>query len=75
MCRPDGAISTTGSGLHEGSDRKIATISDKWTVESLKDYLRKRGGRINSKKADLLERLNLAAMVPLVIIDNNFTKG
>ena len=61
MCRPDGAMSTTGSGLLEGSDRTIATISDKWTVEALKDYLRKHGGRISGKKADLLERFEFGS--------------
>ena len=49
-------MSATGSGLLEGLGRTIATISDKWMVEALKDYLRKRGGRISGKKVDLLER-------------------
>ena len=46
-------MSTTGGGLLNPAS---ATINDKWTVEALKDYLRKCGGRVSSNKADLLER-------------------
>ena len=45
-------MSSTGSGL---LDLVTATINDKWTVEALKEYLRKRGGAVSGKKADLLE--------------------
>ena len=54
-------MSTTGSGLLEGSDHTIVTISDKWMVEALKHYLRKHGGRISGKKADLLERFEFGS--------------
>ena len=54
-------MSITGSGLLEGSDHTIVTISDKWMVEALKHYFRKRGGRISGKKADLLERFEFGS--------------
>ena len=49
-------MSTTGSGLLKASGHATEVVDDKWTVEALKDYLRKYGGRVSSKKADLLER-------------------
>ena len=54
-------MSTTGSGLLDGPDRATATISDKWMVEALKDYLRKCRGRVSGKKADLLERFEFCS--------------
>ena len=52
MCCPDGTMSSTGSGL---LGLVTAAINDKWTVEALKEYLRKHGGRVSGKMADLLE--------------------
>jgi len=59
MCHPDRAMSTNGSGLcdaNENCSLNNQAISDKWTVETLKEYLRKQGGRVSGKKADLVER-------------------
>jgi len=46
-CRPDG---------YRRSSLNNQAISDKWTVEALKEYLRKHRGRVSGKKADLVER-------------------
>jgi len=31
-------------------------VDDKWTVEDLKQYLQRRGGRVSGKKAAIIER-------------------
>ena len=69
-------MSTTGSGLLEGLlDYPTVTINDKWTVVALKDFLRKCGGRVSGKKADLLERFEFVSDGAIGIIDNNFAQG
>ena len=65
-------MSSTESGL---LDLVTATINDKWTVEALKEYLRKRGGRVSGKKADLLERFVFVNDGAINIIDNNIAQG
>ena len=72
MCQPDGAMSSTRSGL---LDLVTATINDKWTVVALKEYLRKCGGRVSGKKADLLERFVFVNDGAINIIDNNIAQG
>ena len=46
---PRPGVSTNGSDSHsetgENSYDKVEVIDDKWTVEDLKEYLRRRGGR------------------------------
>ena len=72
MCRPDGAMSTTRSGL---LDCATVTINNKWTVVTLKDFLRNCGGRVSDKKADLLERFKFVSDGAISIMDNNFAQG
>ena len=64
--------SSTGSGL---LDLVTATINDKWTVEALKEYLRKRRGTVSAKKADLLERFVFVNDGAINIIDNNIAQS
>ena len=68
---PRRAMSTTRSGsLHYAN----VTINDKSTVLVLKDFLRKCGGRISRKKADLLERFKFVSNGAISIIDHNFAQ-
>jgi len=55
----DGAMSTNISGLcnvSENCSLKNQAINDKWIVEALNECLRKHGGRVSGKKANLVER-------------------
>ena len=65
-------MSSTGSGL---LDLVTATINNKWTVEALKEYLRKCRGRVSGKKADILERFVFVNDGTINIIDNNIAQG
>ena len=47
----------------ENSNDKVEVIDDKWMVEDLKEYLRRHGGRVSSKKAALIERFALVTLM------------
>lgn len=59
MYHPDRAMSINGSGLcdDESENKSVnnEAMNDKWTVEALKEYLRKCGGKASGKQANLIE--------------------
>ena len=63
---PRRGMATNGSDSHsetgENSYDRVEAIDDKWTVEDLKEYLRRRGGRVSSIKAALIERFALVTL-------------
>ena len=69
---PRRAMSITGSEL---LDCATVTINDKQIVVALKDFLRKCGGKVSGKKADLLDRFQFVSGGAIIIIDNNFAQG
>ena len=48
---------SNGSDLQsQVTESNLNNSNEKWTVEDLKQYLRRRGGRVSDKKAALIER-------------------
>ena len=69
---PRWAMSIAGSGL---LDCATVNVNNKWIVVALKDFLRKCGGKVSGKKADLLDRFQFVSDGAIIIIDNNFAQG